>query len=203
MLYDHLTSLSQTKFDFSNFELDSNPDVVALPDGTFEVYEANDNMLSYNARINDHHVLQYHRNNGITKMGILIQDKENTFKSFVHRQNEGLLEAISIVNNAYIEQLYNTTVISGFNFMPFKFNIQENFHTFMDAFNQGVLPFCLVLGFPVFLMNIVFEKEHKLIEIMKINGLRMNNYWTMQFAFNLVYYWLSAFVFLFAGRFIF
>mmetsp|Transcript_17869 Transcript_17869/g.12823 ORF Transcript_17869/g.12823 Transcript_17869/m.12823 type:complete len:139 (-) Transcript_17869:510-926(-) len=40
-----------------------------LPDGAFTVYEASEEVLSYKMQINDYRVWQYHRNNGVTKIG--------------------------------------------------------------------------------------------------------------------------------------
>jgi hypothetical protein len=43
----------------------------------------------------------------------------------VLRLHEGLLEMSSIINSAYIKQNFNTTVISGINYFPFKINVKE------------------------------------------------------------------------------
>lgn len=41
----------------------------------------------------------------------------------------------------------------------------------------SLYPLSLSLLFPVFMYSIVLEKEDKLIEMMKMNGLRIVNYW--------------------------
>jgi hypothetical protein len=57
------------------------------------------------------------------------------------------------------------------------------------------------MGLPVFLYQIVLEKETRLIETMKINGMRMSNYWLVNFIFNLIFYCMTAFLFvLFGGK---
>lgn len=63
-------------------------------------------------------------------------------------------------------------------------------------------PLTLILGFPTFLTNVVIEKERKLIEIMKINGLNMNNYWAVNYVFNYLYYLLTVFMLVLFGRYI-
>lgn len=64
-----------------------------------------------------------------------------------------------------------------------------------------VFPVLLSLSLPVFLYNIVLEKEFRLIENMKINGLQMSNYYKVNAVFNFVWFLIvSATNFLF-GRY--
>lgn len=56
---------------------------------------------------------------------------------------------------------------------------------------------CMCL--PVFLYYIVLEKETRLTEFMKINGLRMKNYWIVNFIFNFILYSVQAAVFVIFG----
>ena len=65
----------------------------------------------------------------------------------------------------------------------------------------GVFPICLCMLLPVFIYNIVLEKEKKLIEIMKMNGLRMYNYWLINFAFNFIIFTITVIVFMLFGAF--
>lgn len=51
--------------------------------------------------------------------------------------------------------------------------------------------------------SIVLEKERKLTENMKINGLVMSNYWLVHYFFCFLYYMLTAFVWWFSGTYIF
>jgi ABC-2 family transporter protein len=66
-----------------------------------------------------------------------------------------------------------------------------------------VLPLCMSMGLPVFLYQIVLEKETRLIENMKINGMKMSNYWTVNFIFNLGFYLATALIFMFFGMRVF
>ncbi len=52
------------------------------------------------------------------------------------------------------------------------------------------------MGLPVFLYQVVLEKETRLIENMKINGMKMSNYWFVNYLFNLGFYLATVFVFL-------
>lgn len=45
----------------------------------------------------------------------------------------------------------------------------------------------------------MLEKETRLIENMKINGMKMSNYWIVNFFFNLMFYCATAVLFLLFG----
>ena len=66
-----------------------------------------------------------------------------------------------------------------------------------------VMPLSLCMGFPVFLLAIVNEKEKRLIEVMKINGMKMSNYWIVNYFFYYIFYFLIMSVYLFFGKFMF
>jgi hypothetical protein len=55
----------------------------------------------------------------------------------------------------------------------------------------------------MFLCSLVIEKEMKIVENMKINGMKMSNYWLVNFLFFFMIYLLSAFLYWIAGRFVF
>lgn len=59
------------------------------------------------------------------------------------------------------------------------------------------------MGFPVFLFNVVFEKEKKLVDIMKINGVKMSNYWIVTFFFQYLFYMVILLVYYLNGKFTF
>lgn len=120
-LYSHLDILTFTKINITDFNMDDNEHVMALPDGTYSVYEANEKVLSYIVRVNDGHRKQYRRNNGISgvTMKFYMEDTKSWVTVFDIRASEGLAETASIINNAYIKSKYNTTVVSGIQYMPF------------------------------------------------------------------------------------
>lgn len=65
-----------------------------------------------------------------------------------------------------------------------------------------VFPIALSLLFPVFLYTIVLEKEQKLIQMMKMNGMKISNYWLVYFVFNLILSLITNFIFVFLGYFL-
>jgi len=60
-----------------------------LPDGAFKIRKANNKTLSYNMQVNDLKYWQYHRNNGVTKIGLLDRDSNSTYYNI--RSLEGAL----------------------------------------------------------------------------------------------------------------
>ena len=122
-LFYHLDILSNTTLDISNRSFDQNENVNALPDGVYRIKEANNYKLEYDVRVNDHHIWQYHRENGFTKIGIYYKEKGIT--AAIHRVMEGQIEAASLINKAYIKQNFEkVTVITGINIYPFKLNLK-------------------------------------------------------------------------------
>ena len=142
----------------------------------YRVYEANNKTLYYDASVNDHHIWHYHRDNGFTKISIhkesWLNGKKINITTSVLRVLEGQLEAASLVNKAYIKNIFpNTTVMTGVNFYPYKFSLKMISGVMQDQVSKIGLPLCLTICLPVFMQAIVQEKETKLTEMMKINGL--------------------------------
>lgn len=53
----------------------------------------------------------------------------------------------------------------------------------INVIGSLLFPLSLSLLLPVFLYAIVLEKEERLLQMMKMNGMKMNDYWVMQFIF--------------------
>ncbi|GAM21901.1 hypothetical protein SAMD00019534_050760 [Acytostelium subglobosum LB1] len=101
---------------------------------------------------------------------------------------------INIMNNAIFQTLTGTNnkLVTGIKQFPYyaknekkdMIQPQENFwYLFM-------LSFCMV----IFVANVVYEKEHRLRESMKMAGLRMRTYWLVQYIFNFTLYMVIVFV---------
>ena len=71
--------------------------------------------------------------------------------------------------------------------------------TLINLAGSGLYPLSLSLLLPVFMYAIVLEKEEKLLEMMKMNGLRMRYYWGVNFLFDFLLYFVTAFIFLIFG----
>ena len=65
-----------------------------------------------------------------------------------------------------------------------------------------VFPISLSLLFPVFLYTVVLEKEEKLIQMMKMDGMKISSYWFVYFIFNLLLGIITNLIFFFFGYFL-
>ena len=86
--------------------------------------------------------------------------------------------------------------------MPLTPSFDEQVMRVINLLGAALFPLSLCLLMPVFIYNIVLEKEQKLIEIMKMNGMRMHNYWIVTFVFNFFIYLITIFIFFIFGRFV-
>lgn len=66
----------------------------------------------------------------------------------------------------------------------------------------SLYPLALSLLLPIFMYVIVLEKEEKLLEMMKMNGMRMKDYWLMTFLFSLTLTIVTYTLFYLFGYFI-
>jgi ABC-type sulfate transport system permease component len=66
----------------------------------------------------------------------------------------------------------------------------------------SLYPLALSLLLPIFMYVIVLEKEEKLLEMMKMNGMRMREYWLITFTFSFIITFFTFFFFFLFGYFI-
>lgn len=166
-----------------------------LPDGAVTFYSANSTNLSYKAQINDQRFSAYHRNNGVTKIMLKSSDIKNILPI-----TDGLLGLIDMVHNAYFKHIFKSTeIISLVQYLPITYSEQEEMQRLINLLGGSLYPLALSLLLPVFMHAIVLEKEEKLQEFMKMNGMRMRNYWVVNFAFNLLIYTITIIVFMLFG----
>jgi len=66
----------------------------------------------------------------------------------------------------------------------------------------SLYPLALSLLLPIFMYVIVLEKEEKLLEMMKMNGMRMREYWLMTFIFSVVITFFTFLLFFLFGFFV-
>lgn len=65
-----------------------------------------------------------------------------------------------------------------------------------------LFPLALGLLLPIFMYVIVLEKEEKLLAMMKMNGMRMRDYWLMTFLFSLTLTIITYALFFMFGYFV-
>ena len=165
-----------------------------IPDGAIEINKINSKEFSYTISINDNRFPFYHRTNGITKLSIYNPSK-NDFNGVTNVIN-GMLWAVDLFNKSYIRKFFDDVfIVSGVQIMPYKQDVNDNIQRIINVAGATFYPMAVSLLMPLFLYTIVLEKEGKLIEIMKINGMKMRYYWQSNFAFNFILYAVTMLIF--------
>lgn len=85
--------------------------------------------------------------------------------------------------------------------MPFKPDMMKLASKASDSLGVLVFPLMISLSMPFFLYTLVLEKEQKLVQNMKINGMRDINYMLTNYVFNLFQYCIVAAIYLAFGRY--
>ena len=83
--------------------------------------------------------------------------------------------------------------------MPINMTQEGRIKKIINFVGAGIFPLSLALLLPVFMYSIVLEKEEKLIQIMKMNGMAIYNYWLVNFVFDYFLYFITVIVFLVFG----
>jgi ABC-type multidrug transport system ATPase subunit len=169
-----------------------------LPDGAVTFYSANSTHLKYKAQINDQRFTAYHRNNAITKVGF-----NNEGRRSILTITDGMLTLLDMIHTSYLRKMFNDTeIISLVQYMPIKFHEEQELHRLLNIMGASLYPIALSLLLPVFMYAVVLEKEERLQEFMKMNGLQMKNYWIVNFLFNFLVYSLTILVFMTFGAWV-
>jgi len=123
--------------------------------------------------------------------------------NYMMRPIEGSMLLADKVNQAYMKSVFNDTyVISGMQFMPFKPKVRAEAEKAINCIGDIVYPVMTCLSLPIFMYNLVLEKETKLIQNMKINGMKMSNYWFVTGIFNFGMYCIIMLCYYGFGRFV-
>ena len=124
--------------------------------------------------------------------------------TYILRQVEAAMILSHYINNAYIHNEFEDTyIVAGHMFMPFTVRLDKELQKIVNFMGVIVFPICLSLAMPVLIYNLVLEKELRLLENMKINGLNVSTYWMVTGLYNLILYWGTCVAFWFCGRYIF
>ena len=124
--------------------------------------------------------------------------------AFIVRPVEGSLWVQDLINQAYLRELFPDLVVqSSVMYMPFEISPDEEMDKLINMVGMLVFPLGMVLQLPIFIYMVILEKETKILEQMKINGLRMYNYWFVNFVFNYLIYMCAAAAYYGFGRYVF
>ena len=176
-----------------------------VPDGAITIKKLDYKNFEYKMQISDLRLPYYHRGNGVTLFYIYNNvEGANKYESYPSSLI-GMMWGLGLFNRAYINKLYpNLTIISGLQLMPIQLDDnEENIQRVINLVGTLFYPISISLLMPLFMYNIVIEKERQLIEIMKINGLKMRNYWISYIIFNYVVYAVTIIFFVIFGTYVF
>ena len=176
-----------------------------VPDGAITIKKLDKNDFSYKMQIHDLRLPFYHRGNAITLFYIYNGQKGAEKYERYPSALLGMLWGMGLFNKAYINKLFpNITIVSGLQLMPIALeDNEENIQRIINVVGTIFYPMSISLLMPLFMYNIVIEKERQLIEIMRINGLKMRNYWISYFIFNYILYLITIIFFIIFGTYVF
>jgi len=107
------------------------------------------------------------------------------------------------VSRTYLQKLYpDALMTSGSQVMPQSVSAAVIMAKIINFIGGNIYTIALSLLFPVFLQAIVMEKDERLREMMKMNGLRMKNYWIANYITSITLYIIAVSSFIFFGRYI-
>lgn len=117
---------------------------------------------------------------------------------------QGALWLADLMNKAYIKYFHpELYILTGVQPMPFEIDNSENVQRLINIAGSTFYPLAISLLMPIFMYTIVLEKENKLVEIMKINGMKMTYYWLSLFTYNFIIYATTFIIFFLFGLFVF
>ena len=174
-----------------------------VPDGAITIKNLNYTYFNYKIQIRDYMVSDYHRGSGVT-LFYIFNDNTKGYEIFPSAITGSLWE-IGIMNKAFMHELFpNITVIGGLQILPISPEDNEiNVQKIVGIVTSGIYPISLSLLIPLFMYNIVYEKEKKIFEFLKINGIKMRYYWISNFIFNYIIYLIVAILFFLFEAYIF
>jgi len=119
------------------------------------------------------------------------------------RVTDGQLILLDLMSKAYLYQ-HNPKIVlvSASQYMPFTMSEETLILKIMSILGATFYPIALSVIFPVFLYNLVLEKEERLREMMKMNGMKMTNYWIINYLWNTALYTTSSAIFILFGIFV-
>ena len=172
-----------------------------LPDGAVTFYNASRNSIKYKAQINDQRFFSYHRQNGVTKLALAKSDGSDG--THLLTITDGMLTLIDMLHQALFRQLFDDTeIMTLVQYMPITVHESAELNRLLNVMGASLYPIALSLLLPVFMYSVVLEKEERLQDFMKMNGMRITNYWVVNFSFNYIIYSVTILVFLLFGSFV-
>jgi len=198
-LYNRGVELNQIPLQILNKE----KNLTMIPEGAMTINIINSTYFDYQVQIRDYIVSDYHRGSGISLFHML-NPYTNKFEIFP-ATIVGSIWEIGMMNKAYIHEIFpNITILSGLQLTIIK---EENYGlnsirpTAVVA--SGIYPFSISLLIPFFMYIIIKDKEKKIIQLLKINGVKMRYYWISNFIIHYIIYLILVIFYIVFDIFIF
>lgn len=172
-----------------------------IPDGGVTFHKLDNSSLSANVKVNDLREFMFHNSNGITKIRMKIDPNYTAHYNSFYTISEGFLSILDMITHSYIKTITMQPVVSGYIYMPMNGEGSVFVDMLINTVASIIFPLSLSLLLPVFLYLIVLEKEEKLIQMMRMNGMKMSSYWLINFLFNLTISLLTNLTFCLFGWF--
>jgi hypothetical protein len=172
-----------------------------IPDGAVKFQDLNATYLRASIAAQDIRDLEMHRNNGVSAL-------EETRKLLSGMYTNGSLDirsAYSYLNlQHYISQAFawitaTITVQNGWISMRETGTGASFVDSLINTVSALIFPLALSLLFPVMLYGLVLEKEEKLVQMMKMNGMRISTYWIVYAIFNILLAVVTNIIFFLLG----
>jgi ABC-type multidrug transport system ATPase subunit len=196
-IYEDVTVLNEEPY---NRYVDM-PNLQILPDGAITFYNASDTNLTFKIQINDLRIPEYHRNNGVTKFSVPDPSLNRSVPTL--RVPDGQLALLDLISRAYLNNINESIfLVSGSQFMPVSTSESALIMKIINLTGASLYPIALSLLLPVFMYAIVLEKEERLQEMMKMNGMNMTNYWLVNYLWNYLLYMVTILIFFLFGYFL-
>jgi hypothetical protein len=93
-------------------------------------------------------------------------------------------------------------IVSGVQYMPMVNEDRSFIIKIISVTGASLYPLALSLMLPIFMYVIVLEKEEKLIEMMKMNGMNIKNYWVVTILFFLILEFFTFTIFFLFGYYV-
>lgn len=151
--------------------------------------DVNDQGLDLEMQVNNLVNPRMHRANGITYMYMRSSFNMSARKlRGFNVPTEGYIGTMNYLNNKFIQMTtgQNRSIPSIFPMVSLTVD-STMLYGFIDAGLAGLsiifFPVALSMGFPLLLYSLAVEKEEKILDLLQINGLRINNYWKSIYIF--------------------
>lgn len=167
----------------------------------YNISTLNSNDLSFDVKVKDVRELDMLRANGISSISYNKTRKDNGNMEVTSEITPyaGILMVTHWLTQSFIQYTTGKKVESGVFFMPEDESGISFVDTLISFIAVLIFPVSLSLLFPVFLYTVVLEKEEKLIQMMKMNGMKISSYWLVYFIFNFILGLITNIIFIVSG----